>query len=85
MRRKARNNALLPGELVAVLDGLSQYKDLERDVYIAYLKSSGERITELVTMNTDELQKWYLLVKRQNDQRDERLKRMREQAARRRR
>lgn len=71
MKQAARRGQLSIDEFSAPLHSLSKMREHARDSYIAYLKSSGERISDLVSMSDDELRKWYGIVKKQNDKQKE--------------
>lgn len=67
VRTRAAWGTLSPAEYAAPLLELSPAFRVARDGYIAYLKSSGERLGDLVTMSDEELAKWYGIVKQQHE------------------
>lgn len=87
VRTKARRGQLSAFEFASPIYSLADFEERARDSYISYLKSSGERIGDLVSMSDDDLRKWYQLVKKQNDQEREAIekRRMQQDAQRRRR
>lgn len=85
VRNSARLGQLAVEEFSSPLYSLHEMRGVARDAHISYLKSSGERIADLLTMSDDDLRKWYGIVKKQNERQQEMLEKRRAELERQRR
>lgn len=68
-----------PAELAAYLTDMERAHASARDGYIMYLKHSGERITDLRSLPTEELRTWFTRVREVNEREARRRKELLEQ------